>query len=60
MAAYVKVNVGGKNTQKRGIPPPGYICHRCNIPGHWIQNCPTKNAQVVAGLYIFLFEYILI
>ncbi|GAA0170978.1 ubiquitin-protein ligase [Lithospermum erythrorhizon] len=23
-------------------PPPGYVCHRCNTPGHFIQNCPTN------------------
>ncbi|KAH9611027.1 hypothetical protein KSS87_015317 [Heliosperma pusillum] len=23
-------------------PPQGYICHRCNIPGHYIQHCPTN------------------
>ena len=21
--------------------PPGYICYRCNQPGHWKHNCPT-------------------
>jgi hypothetical protein len=24
-------------------PPPTYICHRCNQPGHWIQRCPTNS-----------------
>ncbi|KAL8111491.1 hypothetical protein AgCh_019267 [Apium graveolens] len=23
-------------------PPAGYICHRCNEPGHFIQHCPTN------------------
>ncbi|CAI9093970.1 OLC1v1029594C1 [Oldenlandia corymbosa var. corymbosa] len=23
-------------------PPPGYVCHRCNIPGHLIQHCSTN------------------
>ncbi|KAJ6813265.1 E3 ubiquitin ligase PQT3-like isoform X2 [Iris pallida] len=23
-------------------PPVGYICHRCNVPGHFIQHCPTN------------------
>ncbi|EMS48185.1 Protein MPE1 [Triticum urartu] len=23
-------------------PPPGYICHRCKVPGHFIQHCPTN------------------
>ncbi|CAM0944739.1 unnamed protein product [Alopecurus aequalis] len=22
--------------------PPGYICHRCKVPGHFIQHCPTN------------------
>jgi hypothetical protein len=26
----------------RGPPPPGYVCHRCGIKGHWIQECPTN------------------
>ncbi|EPY53719.1 ubiquitin-protein ligase E3 RBBP6 family protein [Schizosaccharomyces cryophilus OY26] len=23
-------------------PPPGYICYRCGLKGHWIQACPTN------------------
>lgn len=23
------------------VPPPHYVCHRCNIPGHYKQDCPT-------------------
>ncbi|URE27382.1 DWNN [Musa troglodytarum] len=23
-------------------PPAGYICHRCKMPGHFIQHCPTN------------------
>ena len=23
-------------------PPPTYICHRCNQPGHYIYDCPTN------------------
>ncbi|KAL8136639.1 hypothetical protein V2J09_002640 [Rumex salicifolius] len=25
-----------------GKPPPGYVCHRCKVPGHFIQHCPTN------------------
>ncbi|KAI1377617.1 hypothetical protein F4677DRAFT_42729 [Hypoxylon crocopeplum] len=25
-----------------GPPPDNYICYRCNVPGHWIQLCPTN------------------
>ncbi|XP_026397248.1 E3 ubiquitin ligase PQT3-like [Papaver somniferum] len=32
--------------QRRGldwrIPPEGYTCHRCKVPGHYIQHCPTN------------------
>jgi protein MPE1 len=24
-------------------PPPGYVCRRCNVKGHWIQACPTND-----------------
>ncbi|XP_042503452.1 E3 ubiquitin ligase PARAQUAT TOLERANCE 3-like isoform X2 [Macadamia integrifolia] len=24
-------------------PPQGYVCHRCNISGHFIQHCPTND-----------------
>jgi len=39
---------GGPNDGKpsyrsqRGDPPPGYVCHRCHVSGHWIQDCPTN------------------
>ncbi|XP_054810175.1 E3 ubiquitin ligase PQT3-like isoform X2 [Prosopis cineraria] len=23
-------------------PPPGYVCHRCQVSGHFIQYCPTN------------------
>ncbi|XP_024539207.1 E3 ubiquitin ligase PQT3-like isoform X1 [Selaginella moellendorffii] len=26
----------------RKTPPDGYVCHRCNEPGHYIQHCPTN------------------
>ncbi|KAK1430534.1 hypothetical protein QVD17_13346 [Tagetes erecta] len=27
---------------ERKTPPPGYVCHRCKTPGHFIQHCPTN------------------
>ncbi|KAM1584444.1 hypothetical protein ACFX1Z_037422 [Malus domestica] len=27
---------------ERKTPPQGYICHRCKVPGHYIQHCPTN------------------
>ena len=32
----------GENTllvEYAKLPPPGYLCHRCKIGGHWIQDC---------------------
>ncbi|TKW13034.1 hypothetical protein SEVIR_5G073300v4 [Setaria viridis] len=26
----------------RAAPPAGYVCHRCRVPGHFIQHCPTN------------------
>ncbi|XP_057810373.1 LOW QUALITY PROTEIN: E3 ubiquitin ligase PQT3-like [Salvia miltiorrhiza] len=38
---------GGRGGFVRGgfekkTPPQGYICHRCKVPGHFIQHCPTN------------------
>ncbi|KAL2895731.1 E3 ubiquitin ligase PQT3-like [Bienertia sinuspersici] len=38
---------GGRGGRGRGglekkTPPQGYICHRCKVPGHFIQHCPTN------------------
>ena len=33
--------VGGP-TSHTGAPPPGYVCKRCKIPGHFIERCPTN------------------
>lgn len=32
----------GHNRAPMGQPPPGYVCFRCNVPGHHIQDCPTN------------------
>ncbi|KAH9330683.1 hypothetical protein KI387_002791, partial [Taxus chinensis] len=42
--------LGGRGLAGRGFgrgmerktPPQGYVCHRCKIPGHFIQHCPTN------------------
>ncbi|KAL1214001.1 E3 ubiquitin ligase PQT3-like [Cardamine amara subsp. amara] len=35
--------MGGRGYgMERKTPPPGYVCHRCNVPGHFIQHCPTN------------------
>ena len=28
--------------RKETTPPEGYVCHLCQKPGHWIQQCPSK------------------
>ncbi|KAM7272416.1 hypothetical protein ACFE04_027079 [Oxalis oulophora] len=32
----------GRLGMERKTTPPGYICHRCKVPGHFIQHCPTN------------------
>uniref|UniRef100_A0A7N0RBD8 DWNN domain-containing protein n=1 Tax=Kalanchoe fedtschenkoi TaxID=63787 RepID=A0A7N0RBD8_KALFE len=32
----------GRNGSDKRIPPQGYVCHRCKVPGHYIQHCPTN------------------
>ncbi|WOK99799.1 hypothetical protein Cni_G08511 [Canna indica] len=32
----------GRGMLERKTPPAGYVCHRCKIPGHLIQHCPTN------------------
>ena len=27
--------------EKDAIPPPGYVCNRCFVRGHFEENCPT-------------------
>lgn len=34
---------GGQGKGGDGRPPPeGYVCRICSLPGHFIQDCPTK------------------
>ena len=32
---------GGQNNP----PPDGYVCRKCNKPGHWIQECPLPTTH---------------
>ncbi|CAN0842367.1 E3 ubiquitin ligase PQT3-like [Linum grandiflorum] len=32
---------GGMGMERKN-PPQGYVCHRCKVPGHFIQHCPTN------------------
>ncbi|KAI3915108.1 hypothetical protein MKW92_030657 [Papaver armeniacum] len=34
--------MGQRGGLERRIPPEGYTCHRCKVPGHYIQHCPTN------------------
>ncbi|KXS16490.1 hypothetical protein M427DRAFT_134102 [Gonapodya prolifera JEL478] len=27
------------------VPPDGYVCKICGVPGHWIQQCPIRHMQ---------------
>ncbi|KAL0927147.1 hypothetical protein M5K25_001307 [Dendrobium thyrsiflorum] len=31
-----------RGMMEKKTPPAGYICHRCKVPGHFIQHCPTN------------------
>ena len=32
-------------------PPSDYVCHKCNLPGHWIHDCSSRRGgQTNAGL----------
>ena len=35
----------GRGIDTSGPPPPGYVCFRCSVPGHWIHQCPTNGDQ---------------
>ncbi|GJN07950.1 hypothetical protein PR202_ga25827 [Eleusine coracana subsp. coracana] len=39
---YCYVRNGGAQQEQRPTPPAGYVCHRCRVPGHFIQHCPTN------------------
>ncbi|XP_015068573.1 E3 ubiquitin ligase PARAQUAT TOLERANCE 3-like [Solanum pennellii] len=32
----------GRGEMEWKKPPIGYVCHRCDVPGHYIQHCPTN------------------
>ncbi|XP_059462991.1 E3 ubiquitin ligase PQT3-like isoform X2 [Corylus avellana] len=34
--------IGGRAGFEWKTPPQGYVCHRCKVPGHFIQHCPTN------------------
>lgn len=34
-----------RHKKGHGPPPEGYTCRICNVPGHWIQECPEKTER---------------
>lgn len=31
--------------QRGGMPPPGYLCKICQVPGHYIYDCPQRDGE---------------
>jgi len=50
-AAALAPAVGGV-LQPAPPPPPGYICERCNLPGHYSQSCPQQLQAQAAALAV--------
>jgi len=47
----------GKHKFKRGankktVIPPGYVCHICNIPGHFKKDCPSKREDEINVAFV--------
>ncbi|KAJ2661143.1 hypothetical protein IWW48_002554 [Coemansia sp. RSA 1200] len=38
-------NAAGSKQSRRPPPPLNYLCRSCNQPGHWINDCPTRDQQ---------------
>lgn len=36
---------GKPAAESRAIPPDTYVCHICNVPGHYIKDCPEKSSS---------------
>lgn len=36
------VESDSKRTKELSVPPEGYVCKVCGVPGHWIQQCTEK------------------
>ena len=37
--------LNGNNNSNKNPPPANYVCHKCNVVGHWIQECPLNTQQ---------------
>ncbi|KAJ3200333.1 hypothetical protein HK099_002722, partial [Clydaea vesicula] len=43
--------LGGTRLPLKTTPPDGYICRKCNTPGHWIQQCPFQKTSIPPTTY---------
>lgn len=41
-ASYGGASSGNMYPDRAPRPSQNYVCHRCNKPGHWIDQCPTN------------------
>ena len=54
-AATEDATAGTKGKKVEKLPPDGYVCRLCSVPGHWIQVCPTKKTGKSSIICIFCF-----
>jgi hypothetical protein len=40
---------GGGRSGEQKAPGPGYVCRKCNIPGHWLASCPLGGGGTNQG-----------
>ena len=41
--------VGGSAALARGVPPARYVCRKCRVPGHYVQDC-TAGRRASGGV----------
>ena len=41
------VDKNSKTAAEMSTPPTSYTCRICNIPGHWIQQCPQSTSKAL-------------
>ena len=37
--------------KSKRVPPRGYVCRKCSIPGHWIEDCPPPANYSCGGCH---------
>merc|ERR1712228_970076 len=45
LSASHSLHSSSPNSSIKNPPPNNYVCHKCNIMGHWIQECPLNTQQ---------------